>query len=66
MKEIKSSDVLVALKPQIEKIQLETSHRLHSEIYSIFAYAIVHSHNGDDIERAVVKAMANQNSQVGI
>jgi len=39
---IKSYDVLEAIKPLIDKRQLETSHRLHYEISSIFAYAIVH------------------------
>ncbi len=41
--QIKSSDVLAALKPLIDKSQLETAHRLHSEISAIFAYAIVHN-----------------------
>lgn len=39
IKEIKSADVLAALKPMFEKQQLETAHRLYSEISSIFAYA---------------------------
>ncbi len=42
IKEIKSSDVLAAIKPLIHKMQLETAHRLHAEISSVFAYAIVH------------------------
>ena len=42
IKEIKSADVLKTLKPLIDKSQLETAHRLHSKISSIFAYAIVH------------------------
>ncbi|MEY4211469.1 MAG: hypothetical protein RLZ92_1850 [Pseudomonadota bacterium] len=40
---IKSPDVLAVLKPLIDKQQLETAHRLHAEISSIFAYAIVHN-----------------------
>jgi integrase len=40
IKEIKSADVLAVLKPMIEKQQLETAHRLHEEISSIFDYAI--------------------------
>ena len=39
--EIKSAVVLKTLKPLIDKSQLETAHRLHSEISAIFAYAIV-------------------------
>ena len=43
IKEIKSSDILAALKPLIDKMQLETAHRLHAEISSVFSYAIVHN-----------------------
>jgi integrase len=42
IKEIKASDVLAVLKPLIDKHQLETAHRLHGEISSIFDYAIAH------------------------
>ena len=41
---IKSADVLAALKPLIDKGQLETAHRLHAEISAIFAYAVVHNY----------------------
>ncbi len=41
--EIKSFEILAALKPLIDKQQLETAHRLHAEITSIFDYAIVHN-----------------------
>lgn len=43
IKEIKAADVLAVLKPLIDKQQLETAHRLHAEISSIFDYAIAHS-----------------------
>lgn len=42
IKEIKAADVLSVLKPLIDKQQLETAHRLHGEISSIFDYAIAH------------------------
>lgn len=42
IKDIKAADVLGALKPLIDKQQLETAHRLHGEISSIFDYAIAH------------------------
>ena len=42
IKEIKAADVLAVLKPLIDKQQLETAHRLHAEIGSIFDYAIAH------------------------
>lgn len=42
IKEVKAADVLAVLKPLIDKQQLETAHRLHGEISSIFDYAIAH------------------------
>jgi len=42
IKEIKAADVLAVLKPLIDKQQLETAHRLHAEISSIFDYGITH------------------------
>ena len=42
MNEVKSSDIMALLKPLIDRSQLETAHRLHSEITAIFNYAIVH------------------------
>lgn len=41
---IKSSDILAALQPLIDKKQLSTAHRLHSEISALFDYAIVHDY----------------------
>lgn len=43
IKDIKAADVLKVLKPLIERQQLETAHRLHAEISSIFDYAIAHN-----------------------
>jgi integrase len=60
IKEIKSADVLVALKPLIDKGQLETAHRLHSEISSIFAYAIVHNFTDYDPAQPVAKQIPAQ------
>lgn len=60
IKEIKSSDVLAALKPLIDKGQLETAHRLHSEISSIFAYAIVHNFTEYDPAQPVAKQIPAQ------
>jgi integrase len=40
IKEINSVDVMAVLKPIIERRQLETAHRLHSEVSAILAYAI--------------------------
>jgi integrase len=60
IKEIKSADVLAALKPLIDKGQLETAHRLHSEISSIFAYAIVHNFTDYDPAQPVAKQIPAQ------
>ena len=60
IKEIKSSDVLAAIKPLINKMQLETAHRLHSEISSVFAYAIVHDCADYDPSQPVAKQIPAQ------
>jgi len=57
---IKSSDVLASLKPMIDKSQLETAHRLHGEISSVFAYAIVHNFTDYDPAQAVTKQIPAQ------
>jgi hypothetical protein len=59
--EIKSSDILETLKPLIAKRQLETAHRLHSEISAIFAYAIVH--NIIDYDPATACSQANSGAK---
>ena len=58
--EIKSSDILAVLKPLIHKHQLETAHRLHAEISSIFAYAIVHNFTDYDPSQPVSKQIPAQ------
>lgn len=58
--EIKSADVLAVLKPMIDKQQLETAHRLHAEISSIFAYAIVHNFTDYDPAQPVAKQIPAQ------
>ncbi len=60
IKEIKSSDVLAALRPLIEKMQLETAHRLHAEISSVFSYAIVHDFTDYDPSQPVAKQIPAQ------
>ena len=58
--EIKSADVLATLKPLIDKSQLETAHRLHAEISSIFAYAIVHNFTEYDPAQPVARQIPAQ------
>ncbi|MEI6267625.1 MAG: integrase arm-type DNA-binding domain-containing protein [Methylococcaceae bacterium] len=60
IKEIKSCHVLAALKPLIDKMQLETAHRLHSEIGAVFAYAIVHDFTDYDPSQPVAKQIPAQ------
>lgn len=60
IKEIKSSDVFDVLKPIIAKHQLETAHRLHAEISSIFDYAIVHNFTDYDPAQPVAKQIPAQ------
>jgi integrase len=58
--QIKSSDILAALKPIIDKKQLSTAHRLHSEISAIFAYAIVHNYTDYDVAQPVARQIPGQ------
>ncbi|WP_367155692.1 tyrosine-type recombinase/integrase [Methylomonas sp. HYX-M1] len=60
IREIKSSEILTVLKPMIDKQQLETAHRLHAEISSIFAYAIVHNFTDYDPAQPVAKQIPAQ------
>ncbi len=57
---IKSSDILAMLKPLIDKKQLSTAHRLHSEISAIFAYAIVHDFTDYDPAQPVARQIPAQ------
>lgn len=58
--EIKPAEILAVLKPLIDKQQLETAHRLHAEISSIFAYAIVHNYTEYDPAQPVAKQIPAQ------
>lgn len=57
---ITSNDVLTVLTPLIDKSQLETAHRLHSEISAIFAYAIVHGFTEYDPAQPVARQLPAQ------
>ncbi|MDT4290692.1 hypothetical protein RO575_14100 [Methylomonas sp. MO1] len=54
------SEILAVLKPMIDKQQLETANRLHAEIGSIFAYAIVHNFTEYDPAQPVAKQIPAQ------
>lgn len=60
IQDIKAAEVLAVVKPLIEKQQLETAHRLHSEISAIFAYAIVHNFTDYDPSQPVAKQIPAQ------
>jgi integrase len=55
IREIKSAEILAALKPLIDKGQLDTAHRLHAELSAIFQYAIVHGLADYDVAQPVAR-----------
>ena len=61
--EIKSPDIFGIIKPLILKNQLETAHRINSEISSLFAYAIAHGLTDYDPAQPVAKQIPAQKSQ---
>ncbi len=58
--EIKSPDVFGVIKPLIAKNQLETAHRINSEISAAFAYAIAHGFSDYDPAQPVAKQIPAQ------
>jgi integrase len=58
--DIKSPDIYALLKPLIAKEELETAHRLHSEIGAAFAHAIAHGFTDFDPAQAVAKQIPPQ------
>ena len=58
--DIKSSDIFDVIKPLIKRNHLETAHRIHGEISSIFAYAIVHNYTNYDPSQPVARQIPAQ------
>ncbi len=58
--EIKSPDIYGVIKPLIAKSQLETAHRVHSEISSVYSYAIAHGFTNYDPAQAVAAQIPAQ------
>lgn len=58
--EIKSPDVFSIIKPLIAKNQLETAHRVNSEISAAYAYAIAHGFTDYDPAQPVAKQIPAQ------
>ena len=57
---VKSPDVFNLIKPLIAKGELETAHRIRSEISGAFAYAIAHGLTDYDPAQAVAKQLPAQ------
>lgn len=60
---IKSPDVYGLIKPIIAKNELETAHRVHSEISSVFSYAIAHGLTDYDPAQAVAAQIPEQKAK---
>lgn len=60
---IKSPDIYAIIKPLIANNQLETAHRVHSEIKSAFAYAIAHGFTDYDPSQAVAAQIPAQKAK---
>jgi len=58
VKEIKSPDIQSPVKPLFT--QLETVHRVHSEISAVFSYAIAHGFTDHDPAQAVAAQIPAQ------
>lgn len=58
--EIRSPDIFSLIKPIIAKNELETAHRLHSEISAAFGYAIAHGFIDYDPAQAVAAQIPAQ------
>lgn len=61
--EIKSPDIFSLIKPIIAKNELETAHRLHSEISAAFSYAIAHGFIDYDPAQAVAAQIPAQKAK---
>ncbi len=57
---VKSPDIFNLVKPLIAKSELETAHRIRSEISGAFAYAIAHGLTDYDPAQAVAKQLPAQ------
>ena len=57
---VKSPDIFALLKPIIAKNELETAHRVHSEISLVFSYAIAHGFTDYDLSQAVAPQIPAQ------
>ncbi|WP_036247012.1 integrase arm-type DNA-binding domain-containing protein [Methylobacter sp. BBA5.1] len=63
VKEIKSPEIYSAIKPLIAKNELETAHRVHSDISAVFSYAIAHGFTDYDPAQAVAAQIPPQKAK---
>jgi integrase len=63
IKEIKSPEVYNAIKALISKNELETAHRVHSDISAVFSYAIAHGMTDYDPAQAVAAQIPPQKAK---
>jgi integrase len=63
VKEIKSPEVYNAIKPLIAKNELDTAHRVHSDISAVFSYAIAHGITDYDPAQAVAAQIPSQKTK---
>jgi integrase len=61
--EIKSPDIYSVIKPIIAKNELDTAHRAHSDISSVFSYAIAHGLTDYDPAQAVAAQIPPQKAK---
>ena len=61
--EVTSPDVLNVVRPLIERLKLDSAHRVRSEIGEIFAYAIVHGFTNYDPAQAVTKQIPSHKAK---
>lgn len=63
VREIKSPDVYNTIKVLIAKNELETAHRVHSDIKTVFSYAIAHGFTDYDPAQAVTAQIPPQKAK---
>jgi len=61
--EVTSPDVLNVVRPLIERLKLDSAHRVRSKIGEIFAYAIVHGFTNYDPAQAVTKQIPSHKAK---
>ncbi len=61
--DVKSPDVFNVVRPLIEKLKLDSAHRIRAEISEIYAYAIAHGYTEYDPAQAIAKQTPPQKAK---